>query len=130
MNTSAISNTQSDSNISSASKIKSTTITPGAVKKKEGLLYKKSEHLKVWRKRCFCCENNFLKISHNDTGKNLRIIDLNSYVPSWQGKMKDKCVFVFQVRSGLKLKPKAIVLAASDESVAKEWFQFFISVMV
>ena len=129
MNTSAISVPQSDTSIST-SKIKSTTITPGTVKKKEGLLYKKSDHLKVWRKRCFSCENNFLKISHNESGKNLRIIDLNSYIPSWQGKMKDKYVFAFQLRTGLKLKPKAIVLAAADESVAREWFQFFISVMV
>jgi len=128
MNTSALSVPQSDTSISTT-KIKSTTITPGTVKKKEGLLYKKSDHLKVWRKRFFSCENNFLKISHNESGKNLRIIDLNSYIPSWQGKMKDKYVFAFQLRTGLKLKPKALVLSAAEESVAREWFQFFISVM-
>jgi len=43
--------------------------------------------------------------------------------------MKDKYVFAFQLRTGLKLKPKALVLSAAEESVAREWFQFFISVM-
>jgi len=113
-----------------ANKLLNSSNISDSVRRKEGLLYKRSDHLKQWRKRYFSCENNFLKISHDSNGKNLRIIDLNNYVPSWQGKTKDKYVFYFKVRPELKVKPKSIILSSSDEGLAKDWFKFFLSVMV
>jgi len=104
--------------------------TANSIKKKEGTLLKRSDHLKQWRKRFFSCENNFLKISHDIHGKNLIIVDLNNYAPSWQGKIKDKYVFIFQARHGFKVKPKDLVLSSIDEKFARNWFEFLISVMV
>ena len=114
----------------SVHKILNSSLSLEKAKKKEGLLYKRSDHLKQWRKRYCSCENNFLKIAHDSTGKNLTIIDLNNYTPSWQGKTKSKYVFIFKVRPELKIKPKTIILSSSDEGLAKDWFKFFLSVMV
>ncbi len=114
----------------SNSKLLANPHAPNAIKKKEGTLLKRSDHLKQWRKRFFSCENNFLKISHDIHGKNLIIVDLNNYVPSWQGKIKDKYVFIFQARQGFKVKPKDLVLSSIDEKFARSWFEFLISVMV
>ena len=113
-----------------AQRFRSAPSEHNTVKKKEGYLYKKSDHLKQWRKRYFICENNFLKISHDTSGKKLRIIDLNNYSPSYQGKMNDKYVFVFIIRQGLKLEPLSLVLGSTDEGLARDWFKFLLSVMV
>ena len=98
--------------------------------KKEGALYKQGDHLKRWIKRFLQCEKNFMKISHDPHGKNMKIHDLNEFTLVWLGKVREKHAFIFRLRAGLKRKIKELVLASTEEADAKDWFKFFLSVMV
>lgn len=96
------------------------------IHKKIGILYKRSDHLKQWRKRYFEAENHFLKISHDESGKELKIIDIRDYAVRWNEKIKDKYVFSLVLLPGKKSnKIKSLILAAKEEKLAKEWYTFF-----
>ena len=110
--------------------IKSVPSKPVTVRKREGPLYKRSDYLRVWRKRFFYGENSFLKIAHDTEGKNMIIVDVNDYYLTWEGKFKDKFIFTLTMRQGLNRKPKILCLASTDEGVARDWFAFFMNVAV
>lgn len=113
-----------------AALLKSAPIKPVYSYKKDGSLYKQGDHLKRWIRRWLQCEKNFMKISHDPHGKNLKIHDLNEYTLLWLGKVRDKYAFTFRLRAGLKRKFKEITLGSPEEADAKDWFKFFLSVLV
>jgi len=99
--------------------------------KKSGILYKRSDHLKQWRKRFFQAENQFLKVSHDESGSKTKIIDITDYALKWNNKVKDKFVFSLVLLPGKKSNTiKSLVLASKDENIAKEWYNFFNEILV
>lgn len=127
MNTSSVPQDQKEG---SAAMYNSVPAKPVYTFKKDGALYKQGDHLKRWIKRFLQCEKSFMKISHDPHGKNMKIHDLNEYTLLWLGKVRDKHAFTFRLRTGLKRKVKEFVLGSNEEADAKDWFKFFLSVVV